>query len=322
MITLCELAAPVSIRPPQSPHLKPFSFFVSRTAAPDGRERLLLNMGYFATLAEAQLWEQRVKGRYPEATATLAPTPTALQEPGGTDEAAQQPLERFVPVAKEPLTDTGVMKLLETRAFEPPQSAAADGSSAQIPMVRPEDTGTRRVLKDAVAQGAPVSFAVQLDWSPQPIDLTRVPSLGIYKGHTLYVAEIRREERSRYFLRLGFFADPVSAKQLAFQARSKYSSCTVVPVTEKELLSAREPRFESTATAVQQAADPARKAKPALKAKPGNRGSRATPRSGETLDETLQLLAQREILNDPDSISDSGVRHLKVEIQERNSDRD
>jgi len=34
------------------------------------------------------------------------------------------------------------------------------------------------------------------------------------------------------------------------------------------------------------------------------------------------LLAQREILNDPDSISDSGVRHLKVEIQERNSDRD
>ena len=37
MLTLCPLAAPVSIRPPQSPQLKPFTFFMSR-AVPAGRQ--------------------------------------------------------------------------------------------------------------------------------------------------------------------------------------------------------------------------------------------------------------------------------------------
>ena len=36
MLTLCQLAAPVSIRPPQSPQLKPFTFFMSRARQPDG----------------------------------------------------------------------------------------------------------------------------------------------------------------------------------------------------------------------------------------------------------------------------------------------
>ena len=36
MLTLCRLAAPVSIRPPQSPHLRPFTFFTSRAHQADG----------------------------------------------------------------------------------------------------------------------------------------------------------------------------------------------------------------------------------------------------------------------------------------------
>ena len=32
ILTLCELAAPVAIRPPQSPQLKPFTFFMSNDA--------------------------------------------------------------------------------------------------------------------------------------------------------------------------------------------------------------------------------------------------------------------------------------------------
>ena len=53
MLTLCRLAAPVSIRPPQSPHLKQYTFFTSRAPQPDGSERLYLHMGYFETLADA-----------------------------------------------------------------------------------------------------------------------------------------------------------------------------------------------------------------------------------------------------------------------------
>src|SRR6516164_1641390 len=74
MLTLCRLPAPVSIRPPQSPHLKPFTFFTSRELQPDGSEHLYLHMGYFATLADAERWVNAVRGRYSEAIASLAAT--------------------------------------------------------------------------------------------------------------------------------------------------------------------------------------------------------------------------------------------------------
>jgi hypothetical protein len=107
------------------------------------------------------------------------------------------------------------------------QDHADERNRDQIALLRPEDTGTRRALKEAVVQGAPVFFAVQLHWSAQPIDLSRVPSLAIFKGYTLYATESRREGRSRYFLRLGFFGDPISAKQVAFQVRSNFPSAAV-----------------------------------------------------------------------------------------------
>src|SRR5215831_1701526 len=73
MLTLCQLAAPVSIRPPQSPHLKPFTFFTSSAPQPDGSERLYLHMGYFETLADAERWVEAIRGRYPDAFASIAP---------------------------------------------------------------------------------------------------------------------------------------------------------------------------------------------------------------------------------------------------------
>src|ERR1700730_9016668 len=56
MLTLCRLASPVPIRLPRSPHLKPFTFFTSRSRRPDGSERRYLHMGYLATLTDAQKW--------------------------------------------------------------------------------------------------------------------------------------------------------------------------------------------------------------------------------------------------------------------------
>src|ERR1700756_2531580 len=73
MLTLCRLAAPVSIRPPQSPQLKRFTFFMSRAREPDGSERFDLNMGYFETLADAERRLEAVRRHYPNAFATIAP---------------------------------------------------------------------------------------------------------------------------------------------------------------------------------------------------------------------------------------------------------
>jgi len=96
MLTLCRLPAPVSIRPPQSPHLKPFTFFTSREPQSDGSERLYLHMGYFQTLADAERWVNAVRGRYPEAIASLAAT--ALVPPPAA-EAPASPQAGLPPVS-------------------------------------------------------------------------------------------------------------------------------------------------------------------------------------------------------------------------------
>ena len=86
MLTLCRLPAPVSIRPPQSPQLKPFTFFTTREREPDGSESFYLHMGFFERLADAERWVAAVHGRFPDAIATVARgAPAALSRPYGTD---------------------------------------------------------------------------------------------------------------------------------------------------------------------------------------------------------------------------------------------
>jgi hypothetical protein len=242
--------------------------------------------------------------------------------PGSTNLAPVQ----LAPVQEESLTDSQVLKILDRSSVVSTQDHLDARNCDQVALLRPEDTGTRRALKEAVVQGAPVFFAVQLHWSAQPIDLSRVPSPAIFKGHTLYATESRREGRSRYFLRLGFFADPISAKEVAFQVRSNFASAAVVPVAEQEVTRARE---AGTGTSIPYREQP-----------PGDRGldSNGTPasppepkrssevprrasRTGETLEQTLELLAERELWNDPDSPSESGVRHLRIEVQKHSSGR-
>ena len=299
MLTLCRLAAPASIRPPQSPQLKPFTFFTSRALQPDGSERVYLHMGYFESLTDAERWLQIARGRYPDAIATIAP-------------AADSRL----------LTDSQVLKMLDTGSVAADQDHVDAGNCDQIALLRPEDTGTRRALKEAVVQGAPVFFAVQLHWSAQPIDLSRVPSPAIFKGHTLYATESRREGRSRYFLRLGFFGDPISAKQVAFQVRSNFASAAVVPVAEQEVTRARE---AGTGTSIPYLEQPGGDRGPDSNGaaasppepKPSSAVSHRASRSGETLAQTLRRLAAREMWNAPDSLNESGVRHLRIEVQKR-----
>jgi hypothetical protein len=128
------------------------------------------------------------------------------------------------------LTDSQVMRILEGRR--------SDGKPAErddsITLLKPDDTGTRRALKDAVAASQPVSFAVQLQWSVQPIDVAQVPPLAIFGAYTLYTVEGSRQGRRWFGLRLGFFSDAISAKQVAHYVRSEFSSVAVVPVSTQE----------------------------------------------------------------------------------------
>jgi hypothetical protein len=86
----------------------------------------------------------------------------------------------------------------------------------------------------AAAAPEPALFAVQLLWSVKAIDMSQVPQLAIFSAYTLYGAEGNRDGRRWYGLRLGFFTDAVSAKQVAQYVRSEFTSVSVVPVTERE----------------------------------------------------------------------------------------
>jgi hypothetical protein len=131
------------------------------------------------------------------------------------------------------LTDAQVLDVLENRRVAS-DAPADEVIGADIAVLPPEDTNTRRVLREAVARNAPVSFAVQLQWSVQPIDLKSVPRHPIFRAYTLYAAEGRRTGRTWFFLRLGFFSDAVSAKQVAHYLRRDFASASVVPVSSQE----------------------------------------------------------------------------------------
>jgi hypothetical protein len=303
MLTLCQLSAPVSIRPPQSPQLKPFTFFMSRAHLPDGSEQLYLHMGYFETLADAERWVQAVSRHYPNAFATIAP------------------------VKDESLTDTQVLKILEARRVSAVQDDVDERNCDQIELLRPDDTSTRQALKEAVVQGAPVSFAVQLHWSAQPIDLSHVPSLAVFKPYTLYATESRRKESSRYFLRVGFFADPISAKQVAVKVRSIYTSAAVVPIVEQEVTRAREAGVGTSAIPylAEQRVDPGIDSNGTPGSPPQSKPLSLTPRrvrrGAEKVEQTLEAPAERGMWTESDSLSESGVRHLRVEVQEHSTGR-
>ena len=135
-------------------------------------------------------------------------------------------------VADNGLSDTQVMTTLERRRAA--GTKVEEQTLSHVPVLRPEDTGTRLALKEAVKEDAPVAFAVQLRWSAQPIDLNSTPRDPIFRSYTLYTIRSRRDGSEWFELRLGFFADAISAKQVAHYMRSEYDSAAVVPVNPKE----------------------------------------------------------------------------------------
>jgi hypothetical protein len=153
----------------------------------------------------------------------------SLDERDGKEAASSS-----VPQRRQALSDTQVMKILEERRPQERAGGAPADASSHVPMLRPDDTGTCRALKEAVRENAAVSFAVQLQWSALPMALDKVPPLAIFSAYTLYTVEGNREGRKWYGLRLGFFSDADAAKQVAQYVRSEFTSVAVLPVSPQE----------------------------------------------------------------------------------------
>jgi hypothetical protein len=293
---------------------------MSRARQPDGSERLYLHMGYFETLAAAERWAEAARSRYPKAFATIAPA--EFLQPIDSAAPALPP-----PLNDESLSDSQVLKILERRSVSAVQDDLDERTCDQIPLLRPEDTGTRLALREAVAQGTPVSFAVQLRWSAQPIDVNGVPALAIFKPHTLYATETRREGRSCYFLRLGFFPDPISAKQVAVQVCSTFASAAVVPVLEQEVTRAREAGMGGAQIPylgeqrVDQEIDSNGTSGSSTQSRSLSDAPRRVSRGATAVGQTLEPPTKRGVSPDTDSLSDSGVRHLRIEVQEHSTGR-
>ena len=263
--------------------------------------------------------------------------------------------------APEPgaLSDTQVLRLLELRRTEAGEPSPPELAGGSIPLLKPDDTGTRRALREAVASNAPVAFAVQLQWSVQAVELDKVPALAIFSAYTLYTVEGSRDGRKWYGLRLGFFSDAISAKQVAHYVRSEFTSVAVVPVSPQEKARATDteqaatlaapvirrgrveefPLIEEQNAAMPQPASaaPSPAAKPGrptprlaigralrqadatlpARARPGAKVGARDRRGPHTLEETLEILGASELSIDNgtgETINDSGVRHLRVQV--------
>ena len=207
-----------------------------------------------------------------------------------------------------------------------------------------------------------------------------MPPLAIFSAYTLYTVEGSRDGRKWYGLRLGFFSDAISAKQVAHYVRSEFTSVAVVPVSPQEKSRATE-QDKQAATLGAPAASPsgpvdefklidddpaaeevaklARAPVPAPKpgagaaakkipgrpvprvavgraviqagapgvappaaAKPNVRGAGKVgardKRGVQSLEETLEILGASELTIDTgngETLNESGVRHLRVEVQ-------
>lgn len=103
-----------------------------------------------------------------------------------------------------------------------------------IRVLAADDTGVREALREPSKARVAVHFAVQLLWSVQPIDPAGVPALEIFGAYTLYTTETNRAAPKWYALRLGFFSNAISAKQVALYLRSQFSTVAVIPISETE----------------------------------------------------------------------------------------
>ena len=209
------------------------------------------------------------------------------------------------------------------------QPSATTGARRPLPLPTPgvalTDAQTLQCLEGGTPGSAkPAKFAVQLQWSVQPISVDKLPPLAIFSAYSLYCVEGSREGRKWFGLRLGFFNDPISAKQVAAYVRSEFVSAAVVPVSAEErqrvsgdssaiplhAAAAKRQRadneftlfdVEAPAAEPQRPKAPVRELRPMVSQKRSGGGTQVharEPRGPKTLEETLEILGANELTID------------------------
>lgn len=133
------------------------------------------------------------------------------------------------PEAPRDLSESGALGVLESKTDT---GGATTVNQPRLPVS--DKVATAATPAAARPRDEKTAYAVQLLWSVQPIDIAQIPQLAIFSAYTLYGAEGNRDGRRWYGVRLGFFTDAVSAKQVAHYVRSDFSTVSVVPVTVRE----------------------------------------------------------------------------------------
>ncbi len=187
------------------------------------------------------------------------------------DNALPRPMPSVIPELKAAVIPTARPVVRQgpraavTFPVAPAIPAAASDTQAAHDSAQLTDTATLRLLENGSPEKHPAVvrrpsappakawYAVQLIWSVQPITTTQIPQLAIFGAYTLYGAEGNRDGRRWYGLRLGFFTDAVSAKQVAHYVRGDFATVSVVPVTVRE----RDQALQAVARAASGASVPA-----------------------------------------------------------------
>ena len=226
-----------SRNPPATPAALTAPTLTAATPAAGGAEaaatRSLTNVRAAIDSLRDQPEQPPAAAPLPATTPTLAP-PETLRDAQVLSILETVPTAPAMPVAPAatvamPAAAAPLRSVTQLRSVPAPSTASGAGS------VRPKVTAAPSVAPRApVASPELAAYAVQLLWSVQPIDMSQVPQLAIFGAYTLYGAEGNRDGRRWYGLRLGFFTDAVSAKQVAQYVRSEFKSVSVVPVTQGE----------------------------------------------------------------------------------------
>jgi hypothetical protein len=187
-------------------------------------------------------------------------------------------------------SDTQVLSILEERRADRATTGADETDARKISLLRPED------------------------------ELELAPRHPIFGSYTLYTTQARLEGREWFCLRLGFFSDAISAKQVAQFLYSDFPSVAVVPVNPQEHATALATGKRSAGAVLSATVRPHRDTDAGASQATRNAAAKApapVKRAGVTLEDTLETLRTNGFAMDNDEESNTtGVRHLQV-ITER-----
>ncbi len=233
VITLVSSTAPLPLQAPKAPELAGLAVFRSRRVE-DGRERFRLHIGYFASAADAEALLPVVRTIYPGAFVSPAPQSNlgSLEDTGIARFSILRPIDAATDATQVP---EPVQPAMAPAPPAPPVLQAA-AAVALPPAAAPQPAPAAAEVAEAAPEAKTAQrYAVQLVWSKDAIDLGRIPNLAIFGGYLVYAVETEPGGRRMFGVRLGFYADALSARLVAQYVRSEFRGVAVVPVSEREV---------------------------------------------------------------------------------------